>query len=343
MKKTTRNLLLLSLAACFLILTVKMTIGALPNQLKAARMTDATLASTIDDEVGDLETAVADILGISIDVNMSASMFATSSSGLTEVRFQAISDPASPTTGAMWLSSTTANVIKYYSGTKLTLATLTNTLADFAATTSSQLAGVISDETGSGSLVFSTAPQISTIELGHATDSTLTRPAAGRVQVEGVELVQGVGLKKIDIIRKTAETQVVNNSTTLVNDDILLAALAANEVIYFTAHIYQTGPDTADFKAGFTAPSGATIIWVPVSGAAINTSATIGPVNPVTSSGGSFSAGSDSTASRFSIDLIGSVRNGANAGNLQFQWAQASAVATDTTVRIDSYLVVYRQ
>ncbi len=36
------------------------------------------------------------------------------------------------------------------------------TLAQFAATTSSQLAGVISDETGSGALVFATSPTLVT-------------------------------------------------------------------------------------------------------------------------------------------------------------------------------------
>jgi len=40
------------------------------------------------------------------------------------------------------------------------------TLAQFAATTSAQLAGVISDETGSGSLVFATSPTLVTPDLG---------------------------------------------------------------------------------------------------------------------------------------------------------------------------------
>ncbi len=47
-------------------------------------------------------------------------------------------------------------------------AVTSGTLAQFAATTSSQLAGVISDETGSGALVFGTAPTIAT--------PTLTQP-----------------------------------------------------------------------------------------------------------------------------------------------------------------------
>lgn len=43
----------------------------------------------------------------------------------------------------------------------LSIANLTNKLSAFAATTSSELAGVISDETGSGALVFGTGPTIS--------------------------------------------------------------------------------------------------------------------------------------------------------------------------------------
>ena len=101
-----------------------------------------------------------------------------------------------------------------------TLVVTTDTLAVLAATTSAQLAGVVSDETGSGSLVFATSPTLVTpvlgtptsvtltngtglpvsgitaststalgvgsIELGHATDTTLSRSSAGVLAVEGV-------------------------------------------------------------------------------------------------------------------------------------------------------------
>jgi len=49
--------------------------------------------------------------------------------------------------------------------TSKTLVVTTDTLAVHAATTSAQLAGVISDETGSGALVFGTAPTISNLTL----------------------------------------------------------------------------------------------------------------------------------------------------------------------------------
>ena len=52
-------------------------------------------------------------------------------------------------------------------------ATTANSLAQFASTTSAQLAGVISDETGSGSLVFATAPTLVTPTLGLATGTSV--------------------------------------------------------------------------------------------------------------------------------------------------------------------------
>lgn len=49
-----------------------------------------------------------------------------------------------------------------------------NPLSQFAATTSAQLAGVISDETGSGALVFANTPTLVTPVLGTPTSGTLT-------------------------------------------------------------------------------------------------------------------------------------------------------------------------
>lgn len=49
----------------------------------------------------------------------------------------------------------------------------TNNLSFFAATTSAQLAGVISDETGSGLSVFATSPSLTTPDIGAATGASL--------------------------------------------------------------------------------------------------------------------------------------------------------------------------
>lgn len=61
-------------------------------------------------------------------------------------------------------------------------ALVANSLAQFAATTSLELKGVISDETGSGALVFATSPTLVTPILGTPTSGTLTNctiPVAG--------------------------------------------------------------------------------------------------------------------------------------------------------------------
>lgn len=57
------------------------------------------------------------------------------------------------------------------------VALTTSTLAQFAATTSAQLAGVISDETGSGALVFATSPTLVTPVLGVATATSINKVA----------------------------------------------------------------------------------------------------------------------------------------------------------------------
>ena len=69
-------------------------------------------------------------------------------------------------------------------GTGGTVAYTANNLSVFAATTSAQLAGVISDETGSGALVFATSPTLTTPTLGVAAATSInkvaiTAPATG--------------------------------------------------------------------------------------------------------------------------------------------------------------------
>lgn len=59
------------------------------------------------------------------------------------------------------------------------------TLAQFAATTSAQLKGIISDETGSGSLVFATSPTLVTPALGTPSSAVLTN-ATGLPLASGV-------------------------------------------------------------------------------------------------------------------------------------------------------------
>jgi len=155
------------------------------------------------------------------------------------------------------------------------VALTSGTLAQFASTTSSQLAGVISDETGSGALVFANTPTlispilgtptsgtltnctglpisglvastsasigVGSIELGHASDTTIARSAAGAVTIEGVLIVTETNTATM--ANKTLTTPVINGAT--LNGDIQINATPNTDDTW-------NGKSTNTFNAGGT-------------------------------------------------------------------------------------------
>jgi len=86
--------------------------------------------------------------------------------------------------GAFAQTFTATGITSLTLPTSGTLATTSNKLSAFAATSSSELAGVMSDETGSGALVFANTPTLVTPVLGVASATsvnkvTITAPATG--------------------------------------------------------------------------------------------------------------------------------------------------------------------
>lgn len=79
---------------------------------------------------------------------------------------------ASPAANAVPSCSTANSALKYTSGTGLTCGTTfaltSSNLSQFASTTSAQLLGVLSDETGSGAAVFGTSPSLTTPTIAGA-------------------------------------------------------------------------------------------------------------------------------------------------------------------------------
>lgn len=61
---------------------------ALPNRARSARLSNATIGDQIDDQIGLLETAFCDILGIPINTDISNALFAAVAGGLTKVLLQ---------------------------------------------------------------------------------------------------------------------------------------------------------------------------------------------------------------------------------------------------------------
>jgi hypothetical protein len=89
-----------------------------------------------------------------------------------------------------------------------TLATTAN-LSQFASTTSAQLAGVISDETGTGNLVFSNSPTLVSPILGTPTSGTLTN-ATGLPITTGVS---GLGANVATFLATPSSANLINAVT----------------------------------------------------------------------------------------------------------------------------------
>lgn len=83
---------------------------------------------------------------------------------------------ASPTAVALPSCSTSTSALQYTSGTGFgcftSMAVTTGTLGQFSSTTSAQLAAVLTDETGTGSVVYGTSPTITTPTINGITSGT---------------------------------------------------------------------------------------------------------------------------------------------------------------------------
>lgn len=131
---------------------------------------------------------------------------------------------------------------------------------------------------------------------------------------------------------KTAN-QSVTTSTTLVDCTGLSFAIDANATMNFILDFASTAHASGGMKWAFTIPSGAT---GKVTGQGNNTAAT----DSVSVTTG-FGATSGVVATQKSR-LFGTIVNGANAGTVQFQFAQNASFGTSTIVLADATITAYR-
>lgn len=141
--------------------------------------------------------------------------------------------------------------------------------------------------------------------------------------------------------RKTGDQQITNN--TLTNDTELVVPVVANAVYVVTGLIIYNGLAAAQIKFGWSVPAGATLSWNPGALDSSVTAAFAGIIGRAWyNSGSTPTLGIDGTAQNVVATPNGLLVVGANAGNLQFKWAQATTNATATTVKTDSYLALVR-
>ena len=141
-----------------------------------ATPSSANLASALTDEAGSgtvafttSPTFVTPTLGVASATSVNKVTITAPATGSTLTVVDGKTLTASNT---LTLTGTDASSVAF--GTGGTVAYTANKLSAFAATSSAELAGVISDETGSGALVFATSPTLVTPALGTPTSGVMT-------------------------------------------------------------------------------------------------------------------------------------------------------------------------
>jgi hypothetical protein len=118
-------------------------------------------------------------------------------------------------TTAYLTSLTGVTTVNGSSGAISNVALTTSGLNQFASTSSSQLAGVISDETGSGALVFGTSPQITTSLTTASTSFDLVNTTATTVNFAGGATAVNIGNASGTVT--VAGDLIVNGTTTTIS------------------------------------------------------------------------------------------------------------------------------
>ena len=186
-------------------------------------------------------------------------------------------------------------------------------------------------------------PQMDATGYPVADGSQITDVIAASVGWADVTDKPLIGFTTVELIRKVSD-ETVNNSSVLQDDDDFVASVAANEDFKFELRFSYQGNTTADIKFTFTAPSGCSIRWNYPQGFGVSTVGAIATVDDIIVSGGGpvTPNGPGASVSRMHT-LVGMVSNGATPGDLQFQWAQNTANASDTTVLADGHMTIWRE
>ncbi len=187
------------------------------------------------------------------------------------------------------------------------------------------------------------------IKFGTAADTDLYRLAANSLATDGALTVFGaltLGSTPIfaPLFAKKASDQVVNANATLANDNDLAVALAANATYIVECVVIYDSSTAADIQFAWTGPTGTTFDWTNngiSTGAAGGTSSITVTRSPI-GSGNPLPAGGVGVGSKLFAQIRGIVVTSSTTGNLQLMWAQNTSDATNTTVRINSFLRLTR-
>lgn len=198
---------------------------------------------------------------------------------------------------------------------------------------------------GDGSDVFTIDKSGNIVASGGVTLGNSTNNVAGTIRWNGTSFEGyngtswaplgsgGLGNFGVHIVKTANET--INNTNVFQNDDQLAFPLGANENWTFRFVVQANSGATPDLKFAVTAPVGATCAYGHED-----------PENAVATANLACGASTGLVTALGVADLyevVGTVRNGANAGNVTLQWAQNTANASNTIVYAGSFVDAFRQ
>lgn len=246
------------------------TVALTANNLSVfAATTSAQLAGVISDETGsgslvfaNSPTLITPTLGAATatTINKLTITAPTSAATLTILDGKTLT-----VNNTLTFSGTDGSSVAF--GTGGTVAYTGGTLAQFSATTSSQLAGVISDETGSGALVFATSPTLTTPNIGVATGTSfnsITGLSSTTPSMDGVAAVgTGTTVARADHVHPTDTSRApINNPTftgtvTLAQDPVSALQAATKQYVDtaaagLNAHAAVDAATTANLTATYS-------------------------------------------------------------------------------------------
>ena len=270
------------------------TLATTSNKLSDfAATTSLELLGVISDETGsgalvfaNTPTLVTPTLGVATATSINK---LTLTAPATSATLTLANGSSLITSGGHSLTFNTSNTTSLTLPTTGTLATTSNKLSDFAATTSLELKNTISDETGSGALVFATSPDFTTsVTTGSATFSVFNATATN-ISAFGAATTLSIGAAT----GKATINSVDNSTSSTTGAFVVTGGAAVGQSLSIAGRLQMfNGANYSAFKSGATSNQTYTLpIGYPGTGTSVLASDTSGNMTWVPSSGGGGGSG----------------------------------------------------
>ena len=151
----------------------------------------------------------------------------------------------------------------------------------------------------------------------------------------GATFTSGATIIDVAVARQTADVT-KNANVTVANLTGLSFAIGASQTWFWQASLFGNSNAAADYRFSVTGPAAPTAVWYGFL-TANDPFATSGAANAFATE-----VLASSTGGNELILASGTIRNGANAGTVQLQFAQGTSNASDSKIFTDSHLMAWR-